>query len=235
MSNRNTYMPIKQFGASNQPPCSGTGNDPLQYCLTESSDGKFFAGGIGNLFGPRSQRCIDYMGQRCGKNWDGYCQYYYENNSDTNSWPNQRAWPNTSEPLAWQNDFGLNPTLTTGEQLLQNAARNRFCKMVNCQPRYEPFNPTNPDSVSIVYYETLNGCGQECVPVCNNFDPATLDNDPVMNRMLENPKAAASTLINMCNSAKRDGIDISGTKLGKVCDAYQQNVAMLRQNRAFQK
>jgi len=235
MNNRNAYTPFRQFGNTNQPPCAGTGNDPLQYCLTESSDGKFFGGGIANLFGPRSQKCISYMGERCAQNWDGFCEFYYQNNSNPDSLLNDYAYPNTSQPLAWQNDFGLNPTLSTDEQLLQNAARNRFCTMVNCKPRVEPFNPTNPDSVNITYYENLDGCGQKCMPVCNQFDPATLDTDPVMNRMLANPNAAASTLINMCNSAKRDGINIAGTKFGAFCNKYQQNVGVLQQNPMFRK
>lgn len=226
---RNTYASIAKFGASNRPPCSGIVDDPLTYCMTSTMDVKFQHGPTGELYGPRSQKCQLYMAERCANKWDGFCEYFYRENSDANVWPYQQAWPNTQQPLAWQNDFGLNPNLTTGEQLLQNAARLRFCEYPNCQKKSEPFDPMNPDSVQVSYYDTLNGCGQKCVPVCNKVNPATLDSDPVMKRMLENPRACASTLINICNSTKNQNINIGGTQLGQFCNAYHANMAKLQQ------
>jgi hypothetical protein len=43
-----------------------------------------------------------------------------------------------------------------------------------------------------------------------------------MDRCLQNPTAAAPVLINICNTAKRNGTDLSGTKLGAVCQRYDQ-------------
>lgn len=226
---RNSYIQISKFGQDIQPPCSGT-NDPLTYCLQDTMDINFQHGSIGHLYGPRSRKCQLYMTQRCADKWDGFCEYYYKANSDFGNWPDNQNWPDTVQPNTWQNEYGLNPSLTTGEQLLKNVAERKYCSYLNCVPKYEPFDPTNPSTPDIVYYTEPNGYGENCFPVCDVINPSTIDNDPVMSRMLENPKIASSTLINICNTAKRNGTNLNGTRLGKVCDKYFQNMNSIKKN-----
>jgi hypothetical protein len=223
-SGYSSYAQIADFGSLN-PPSPGTDNDPLTYCLVETMDRNFQHGANSVTYGPRSQACQAFMAERCAKNWDGFCEYYYVNNNDNSQWPfDKQAWPNTFLPRNWAN--GLVPTLTNGEQLLQNAAELRYCSYRNCVPKKQPFNPLVAGSPMITTYYNPSSYSEECIPVCN-VDPKTIDQDPLMDRCLENPKAAALTLINICNTAKRQGTDLSGTKIGAVCNRYFKNRHLL--------
>jgi hypothetical protein len=155
------------------------------------------------------------MSQRCAENWDGFCEYFYREHGREGTWPNNRQWPNTIH-RQWENELGLPTQLTVGEQLLRNTAEKKYCSYLNCEPVCEPFDPNNPDSPSITYYKG------HCIPTCS-VDTSAIDDDPVMNRMLENPRAAAGTLINICNTARNNKKDLSGTKIGGVCERYLQN------------
>ena len=211
---KSNYTPIKKFGKNVQ------SNDPLTYCLVDTMDKNFY-NVIGDLYGPRSDRCQAYMAQKCADDWNGFCEYYVqEHQFKDQGWPINVPAPNTEQ----NNVFGeaYNQNVSLGDQLLQNASARKYCDYVNCQKRCEPFDPTNPDSPQITFYDS-NRVGQGCVPVCR-VDPNTIDNDPLMDRMLSKPTAVAPTLINICNTARREGTDLSGTKLGKFCERYHQNM-----------
>lgn len=213
------YANIQNFGNSKSMPCAGK-NHPLTMCMSDTMDKQFLNGGIGALYGPRSQPCQAYMAERCANEWDGFCEYFYREHGPGGTWPNNQEWPNL-QPRYWEVRYGLNQNLTTGEQLLRNTAERKYCTYENCKAHCEPFNPLDPDSPSITFYRDANGNNSSCIPICN-VNPATIDSDPVMDRMLKNPRAAAGTIINICNTAQRTGTDLSGTKLGKVCETYQQ-------------
>jgi hypothetical protein len=218
----NQYANISNFGGKNNPPCAGT-NDPLTYCLVDTMDKSFQHGSIGHLFGPRSQKCQAYMSERCANNWDGFCEYSYKTNTpQSGAWPNAQIWPDTQQPKAW-NTALAGTALSTGEQLLANTAMRKYCTFNNCPPpRCEPFDPTNPDSPNISYYDN----SYNCIPTCT-VDPSIIDNDPVMDRMISNPKAASTTLINICNTARRTGAALGGTKIGNFCNRYFQSMDQL--------
>lgn len=220
----NRYANYTNFGNNQNPPQSGN-NDPLTYCLVDTMDKNFQHGPMGPLYGPRSQKCQLYMAQRCADNWDGFCEYYYQHNNTNSQWPDSQLWPNTVQPRYWAGSLN-NVPLSTGEQLLQNAGERRFCTYRNCSPRCEPFDPMNPNSPSVIYYDDPYGYGENCVPECR-VDPKTIDQDILMDRMLDNPKASATTLINICNTSKREGIDLSGTKIGAFCNRYLANIQAL--------
>lgn len=212
-----SYANIKSFGQHNQPPCVGT-NNPLTYCMTYSLDRKFQHGGaIGNLTGPGSAKCQNYMGERCAQNWDGFCEYFYEENGRNAKWPNNRRWP-IYNARQIDVDVGSPAFLNAGDQLLKQTAERKYCTFQNCAKICEPFDPTDPNSPKITYYTDSN-YASTCTPVCK-VDPTTIDADPVMNRMLANPRAAASTLVQLCTN----GQNLKGTKLGGMCDLYVQNV-----------
>lgn len=214
----NTYANIHRFGQQNNPPCVGT-NHPLTMCLTDTMDRSFQNGGtIGHLTGPRSTKCQHYMAERCAENWDGFCEYFYKEHGAGGQWPDNQAWP-IANARQWEVDAGIARSLTTGDQLLRNTAERRYCQYANCQKVCEPFDPTNPDSPSITYFVGPDGSPNSCIPVCN-VDPLTINDDPVMERMLNNTDAAAGTIINICNTARNTGTDLSGTRIGQVCSNY---------------
>jgi len=101
----------------------------------------------------------------------------------------------------------------------------KYCTYPNATPHQELFNPLDPNSVKLTYYSDEAGGG--VIPVCR-VNPATIDNDYVMNLALQNPNASYNTIVNVCNTSIREGTDLSGTKLGDVCNKYQQNMQQLR-------
>ncbi len=217
-AHRNKYSNIKTFGPSTSSP-----NDPLTMCLASTMDRRFQHGSApGELTGPRSAKCQHYMSERCAGKWDGFCEYFYKEHGKGGQWPNNQTWPNTI-PRAWEQKAGVAQDLSMGDQLLRNTAEKRFCKYVGCKAIQEPFDPTNPDSPNITYYVGPDGSQSTCFPICS-VDPSNIDNDPVMNRMLDNPNASAGTLINVCNSSKNNNVNLSGTRLGRVCDRYFENI-----------
>jgi hypothetical protein len=215
----NGYSQISNFG-NHQPPCAGS-NDPLTYCLQDSMDVSFQHGSTGQHYGPRSKKCQLYMAQRCAENWDGFCEYFYQEHGRNGTWPNNQLWPNMG-----QSSSGLAmPMMTTGEQLLQNTAERKYCTYgPNCVKRSEPFDPMIPNSPQLFYYDSPES---SCTPICR-VNPAEIENDPVMNHLIVNPEIAPNTLINICNTSAREGTNLSGTRIGKLCDNYFQNINQLR-------
>lgn len=210
----NTYANIKKFGNINS--AEGHSAHPLTVCMASTMDKSFQNGSIGHLFGPKSRQCQGYMAQKCADKWDGYCEYFYQNNGPNSPWPQNVPWPNTQQRY-WESKYGLPQFLTSGEQMLRSAAERRFCTYQNCHQQCEPFDPTNPNSPKIVFYRDADGKDGSCMPLCT-VNPSIIDADPLMDRMLANPNAAGGTILNICNTAKQTGLDLSGTKIGKVCE-----------------
>lgn len=188
--------------------CRVNPNAPLQMCLIDSMDRNFeFGGAVGKLTGANSERCQQYMAQRCAENWDGFCEYFYRNNDKISVNPITRQ---------WETKYGFNIPMTTGENLLRNTAEIKYCTFPNCTPRIEPFNPIGSSTHILTYTN-------HCNPICK-VDPKTIDQDVVMNRMLEKPLVTAGTLVNICNTSKNDNIDLHGTKIGNFCESYFENM-----------
>lgn len=204
--NKNSYVYLKSFG--NHAP--STSNDPLSYFLGSEVDSKMQHGNYLPL-DAKSQQAQNYMAQRCADTYDGYCEYYYQNNGPQN--PDRQHYPN-------QVFSGINQTsqLSTGDQMIKNAAFLKYCSFAGCEKKTEPFDPMDPNSPLVTQY-----IGQ-CIPVADRIDPNTIDNDVLMNKLLENPKINPELLVNACNTSRRNGVDLSGTKLGKVCDNYYNNM-----------
>lgn len=213
-----SYMPYRQFG-SNVP----TSNDPLTYCLADTMDKNFQHGSNSVLYGPRSAPCDQYMAQRCAKKWDGFCQYYMVEHSKQSGWPNNRVWPDMAQPNVWH---GQTSKLSLGEQLLKNTVEAKYCEYPGCIKKEESFNPLDPNSPKITYWTDETGAGG-CVPVCR-VDPETVDNDVVMDLALQNPRVAGNTLINIINTAQREGLPLAGTKIGSVGQNYLRNIQQFK-------
>jgi hypothetical protein len=211
------YMNYAQFG--NLSSDAESASNPLTYCLVDSMDKDFNHAPNGVLYGPRSQNCQLYMADRCADKWDGFCEYYYQKHQSRGNWPENQSWPNTVQFDGFQLQNN-----TLGNQLLLNTAEKRFCEYPTCVPKQESFDPMNPNAPKITYYTNPTDSSSGCIPVCR-VNPSSIDKDPVMNRMLANPSAAAPIMINICNTAKREGIDLSGTKIGKVCRRYHQQMS----------
>jgi hypothetical protein len=210
--NLSSYVYLKTFG--DHPPSAN--NDPLSYFIGSQVDSRFQHGNYQRL-DATSPQAGAYMAQRCsaqGDSWDGYCEYFYQTNGPQNS--NRQLYPNQ---LFGDTAYTLQTSqLSPGDQLVKNASNLRFCSFDGCEKKCEPFDPMDPNSPIITQY-----VGQ-CLPIANRIDPATIDNDPLMNKVLLNPRINPELLINACNTSRRNGVNLKGTKLGQVCDIYYANM-----------
>lgn len=184
-------------------------NSPLTMCLVDTMDRKFHHGGETSQFtGTRSVNCHHFMAQRCAKKWDGFCEYFYRENGPDGG---NRAL--TLNPIGKEWEAKYNTVQTLGEHMLKNTAEQKYCTFSDCTEKVVPFNPITPNSVQITEHHGA------CIPTCT-VDPKTIDDDPVMNRLLDNPMVAPVTIINICNTMKNQNVDMANTRIGKVCQLY---------------
>ena len=106
--------------------------------------------------------------------------------------------------------------LTAGEILIANTASKKYLSdMRGCCLKYEPFDPTVSNSPMVSFWcgQCRNG-NETCIPVYE-VNPKTIDNDPVMNKILDKPSISWGLLVNIYNTAvRKKTIDLlRGTKI----------------------
>lgn len=227
MSSNCSYVSLGSFGSPQ--------NNPLSYVAVGNAIESGFMhtlGGKGSFVDPDSPQSQFFSAQFCGNSdWkDGICEYMSKD-------PTYGAMVNAvapcNNPLG---DFGngMGSALTKGQMLIRNAAAERFLMFMsnNCSKYYEPFDPTVADSPLISKWKPngnasgmgINGAGcnssqgclgsNVCVPIYG-VDEKTIDNDPIMNKILQQPWIAMDVLVNMYNNALNMNTlsKLKGTKL----------------------
>lgn len=177
-------------------------DDPLTYCIGNNLSQRFNHGSNADVYGQNSKSCQAYLAQRCAKNWDSICEYAAS--ECANNEYATRA--NTINSCC-----GGGCIMSPGDILLKNTALEKYrIAMLNCEETVEPFDPLTANSPLIHYYS-----GSNCVPIYE-VNPINIDNDPVMNKILNNPKIAINMLINIKNTMRRKGTLglLRGTRLG---------------------
>lgn len=197
-----SYAQLSYFGGSAVNSLPVYNNDPLTYCIGTNASQAFNHGSNGTTFGQNSNPCQVYLAQRCAQKWDGICEY-------AASFPaNSEYYQKADTMFAGNREvLGLSP----GDILVRNTAQEKFrSNMLNCQLKIEPFDHLNPSSPYIAYY-----IGQNCIPEYS-VDPYTIDRDPVMHKILDNPQIAVQMLTNIKNTMARNGTLhlLKGTRLG---------------------
>ena len=119
--------------------------NPLTYCLYPNYNAQWIHGPTSNnlLYTPQCENCQIYMSERCAKDFDEYCQTYYDANRDT-SWPNLAAIDVQSQKKA--NQF-LKYTPTTGENMIRNSVeKNLFIypSVIQNQIQFDPNVVSSP-------------------------------------------------------------------------------------------
>lgn len=203
---RSNYTKIIQFGPGAQ---SSAVNNPLTYCLNQTLDNKFLHGTLGDVLGSQhGKHCQMFLSDYCSNNWDGYCEYASLNTN--------KIYPNNIQECGGSETSVACGNLNAGEVLIQNSARKKYCKMTGDFTRKcEPFDPTVANSPMVCY--DVKGGYSNSVLMCEVEDPSNIDNDPVLNKVLDNPHIAIQMLVNMYNTMKRKGTleSISNTRLGR--------------------
>ena len=204
--NKDMYKSISNFGKSivNTP-----SDSPLTYCLSQTDSSGFMNGGIGKTIGGKhGKNCQAFMSSYCANKWDDICE--------VSSKDRTRIYPNTQQ-LTCSNDQVLCQNMNAGQVLIANTAARKYLSNMlgscSCNVIWQPFDPTVASSPLISMWEGNQGC----IPVYE-VNPKEIDNDPVMNKILDNPKIAWSILVNIYNTAvrKRTLNDLKRTKIYKL-------------------
>jgi hypothetical protein len=166
-------------------------NHPLSYCLVDGVDQRFIHGGNSDAYDWNSERCQIYMAEYCANKWDNFCD------------------------AAASRKTGYMPSgeFSAGEIFLRNTAERKYLiEMIGGVKKYEQFDPTVGSSPMISSWS--GGVPLYAV------NPQTIDNDIVMNKILDNPRAilaCQNLFINIYNTMKRKKTlsQLKNTKLGK--------------------
>lgn len=180
--------------------------NPLSYCINNTLESRFNHSGIADsICGQQSRQCQSFLSDYCAQGWDAYCDYAAENKNT--------IYPNNID-VVQNSSIGLNQ----GEILVYNTAAKKYLQtMINGKLHYEPFDPTVASSPNIAFWVPQDGYQlSDLVPVYAITNPSTLDSDPVMNKMLEQPLKYTPILLNILNTMRRNGTlpTLNGTRLG---------------------
>ena len=191
--------------------------DPVQDCIA----GNFF-NGADNPLRYDIGRCTTFMSQRCGRQWDGYCDIYLKEQKDSNF------------------------TGKDSNKFLTEALNSQFCRINNnlpgsentCYTRCEQMDPLAPDSAMIcstdgdfVYRRSdkmynidtqYNALGKlstpepirmaACPKICDKFTPELLsNNNRVLNECIDRG-IAMDALVNIAENAIAAGVEITNER-----------------------
>ncbi len=222
------YRQIANFAGE----INNVSNDPLTYCVPDILNSQFLHGSDGRLFGKHNRQCGIYMSNRCSQNWDNICESM-SFNSDTN-------YPDVSN----NPDVGC-ARLSGGQILVRDTAYVKYLYSADsCNVICEPFNPNVADSPQICYMSEMScsigdsrasmcgilkdkqitraQCGISDEPCAREYSLTdeqikTLDQDPVMNKLIDVAYIAPILLHMIYNSLKKRGklSQIKNKRLGK--------------------
>jgi len=183
-------------------------NNPLSYCLTSDLDNSFIHK-AGERTGRYSKPCQMFMSDYCSKNWNQICEVASQD-ADVN-------YANSIGPCFDSGTCGGSLSRKTqGDMLIRNTAAKKYlvATSAQCNLKYQPFDPQVPTSPMIAYWDNPGWTKTSCIPVYE-VNPSTIDNDPVMNKILNKPEIALDILVNIHNTAQRLGKmeSLQGTKL----------------------
>lgn len=211
------YRPIQTFAPDMKDTIR---TDPLFYCLLDTMDSQFIHGSTGRIYGKYNENCSHFLTNRCALKWDPICEAVSKDK--TMNFPNTGA----TNPKG-----GCSPCLAYGDQIVRNAALQRFkVASMNCNVKCEPHDPLNPES-PLICYETSTPCNPTdktcfgtarygtCKPVYKIAPEQipTLDQDPLMNKILEKPQLAYDMLFGIYETMRAEGTlrSLDQTKLGR--------------------
>lgn len=196
MSRKSQYSKIIKFGDI-------APKNPLEVCFGDTINNKFQSGVLADTHsGQGSRNCQLLLAEYCGNNWDGYCEMASYNTNT--SYPNEVLGCFTPMP-----GFNLDSSrrMSLGEQLIRNAAFRRFCIAPFATKKCHSFDPTDPKSPMVCYEINDTPCqdstGEQSI--CEIRDFSNLDQDPLFNKMLQQPECCIDILVSIYYRAKVQG------------------------------
>jgi hypothetical protein len=204
-------------------------SDPLMYCVLDSMDSQFLHGPTGRTFGRYNEKCTEYISDRCAKNWDEVCEAL---SKDV-----ETRFPNTGTPLKTSTGLFCNeqpqdsPCMNYGDYIIRNTAIKKYRTQIkDCNLICEPFDPTVANS-PVVCYTSKYACTDKA-EYCSRLNEgglcetiisltpeqiSNLEQDPVMNKLIDNPNIGSDILSEIFLNLKREGrLDaLKNTRLGR--------------------
>lgn len=208
---RNNYARIKNFG------CSTVSPNYYSACLDNTVDAGFLMGADPQTWNSRSQECQSLLSQHVAENSKQSNQFDAISiaaiNLQGQGFPNPIA--NCTSNLS--NVGGFIKDQNYGSQILDNAGWMKYCGFDNANVYMTNVNPNDPSSPLVPVIRGIN-----VKSVCT-VDPKTIDKDPLMNALLQNPQDHVGLLQNI----RYNTPNLQGTKLGnfyKVNNNYFNNL-----------
>ena len=192
MSRFRNYKPIVEFGCQDDKTLT---TNPFQLALSNTPNKSFDNGVNAYYFNPNNKYSQEFMAQYCASNWDNMCEL-----ASNSLEPTVNAISKFSQTTNNQ---------TLGENTIRNSAVEKYCDLYGCNAKMIQLNPIDSTSPYIRQYEG------NCVPVCM-VNPETIENDPIMNKMLNDPYKYMDIITNIYHNNMRNGVDLrkTNTRLG---------------------
>lgn len=206
----------------------GDPSNPLTYCLFHDMGVQFLHGSTSSDYAPQCTECQNYMADMCAgvdgnQPWNQACEVYYNIRNDT-YWPNEAAIDKS------RTNCGHFPR-TQGEDLLRNTAERRFLEFPFADKQVKQFDPNVANSPMYNQYNTNNISPEQVITKINKN---TIDEDPVMNKVLSNPQPCAGVLAHIYYSYKNKKVNLNGTKIGHFLIKNAQYFEdMLKENKKY--
>lgn len=191
------YAKIRDFGPNTVPV------NYLSVCLDNTIDASFLMGPAASKYNSRTPECQSLLSSYIAEN--SKKSKHFDNvsiaaiNLQGSGYPNQIQ--NCSNGLC--QNFEIN-NQSYGTQLLNNAARMKYCAYDNAKVEMVPFDWNNPQGPMIPQL-----VGSNVKSRCS-VDPSTVDDCPIITEILKNP--AQHT--NFLNNVRMNTPGLQGTKLG---------------------
>lgn len=215
-----SYTSIGNFGNSQKFPSA----DPLAMVVSSDLGAGFQSTLGGGILSPDGEQAQKFAALYCAREWNGTCEVLSYNTN--RSLPNHMGNCDGPNGACWGS--GIGNAITKGQALIRNAAKEKYLKAVspNCVAEYQPFNPVVADSPLMRTWVPRGGqcnsgqCDGAYSGACKfiyGVNPATIDNDVLMDKILAQPYIAIDILVNMYNHAVRSGEihKLRHTKLGR--------------------
>ena len=184
-----SYIPISELGATNR---LSTLDNPLFSCAVNGLESMLLTGNTYNTV-DTSKNAQLFSAGYCSNNWDGVCEYMSRNT--------QTTFPAMMGGNMKQNDITEPARMELGDILVRQTAMNKYTRYVssNCERVYQPFNPTVANSPLVSEWKPKESGNNPVCTIIYDVDAKTIDNDPVMNKVLNKPNIAMNVLLVIYN------------------------------------
>lgn len=219
------YTKIIDFGKGmNDQVCSPLSPaNPLSYCMFPTLNSQFIHGSSSSnlLYGTNNASCVSFMAERCANEWDGFCEAYQAINTDT-YWPNDAMIDPTAYSVA--QNF-LRNKATIGENTIRNAGYLRFIRLPDYSPPAQPFDPTVANSPPVVIHNGPVCCSSVLIPA----DGASIEHDPLIQKMLDFPMVSFDVLARIYLGILRNEPESAGYRVAKLSRFFENNDKVFRE------